>query len=225
MNYILNIHTTTEQAIINICNEKEVIATDINTDSKEHAKFLHIAIQKILKKSQLQINDLKAIGVTNGPGSYTGIRVGLATAKGLCFSLKIPLITCNTLEVMTLSAIKNTREEDALFCPMIDARRMEVFTAVYTADLGELIPPSAIILDEKSFDSLLPGQPVYCFGSGSKKFENISNKNALFKFINQDITSDSLGFLSREKYEKKIFDNVAFAEPLYIKDFHSTIKK
>ena len=225
MDYILNIHTTTETAIVNISNDEKVIATLSNKDSKQHAAFLHSAIKKILQENDINIGRLKAVGVTNGPGSYTGIRVGLATAKGLVFSLKIPLIALNTLEVLAHSAIENIRDENALYCPMIDARRMEVFTAVFTSELNIVNPSCALVLDENSYASLPAGQIVYFFGSGSKKFENISAEHCNYRFIQQDINSESIAVLSRKKYEEKMFENVAFAHPLYLKEFYSIPKE
>ncbi len=225
MGYILNIHTSTETAIVNICKGNEVLATLTNSDSKEHAKFLHVAIRKILQENNINIKMLQAVGVTNGPGSYTGIRVGLATAKGLCFSLKIPIITFNTLEVMTLSALEKVSEKNAFYCPMIDARRLEVFTAVYNADMNEIIPPSAIVLEQNVFKELRQDQPKYIFGSGSNKFESLIQKSQSFIFIEQKITSTALCKFSWEKYRQQKFDNVAWVEPLYIKEFYSPATK
>jgi tRNA threonylcarbamoyladenosine biosynthesis protein TsaB len=225
MDYIINIHTTTETAIVNISDGENVIATLSNQDSKQHASFLHTAIKKILQENDINVGALKAIGVTNGPGSYTGIRVGLATAKGLAFSLKIPLISLNTLEVMAHSAIKNIQNPNALYCPMIDARRMEVFTAVYTSELNIVKPSCALVLDENSYLDLSRDQDVYFFGSGSKKFENISIKHHNHRFILQEIGSESISVLSWEKYREKMFENVAFAHPLYLKEFYTIPKE
>ena len=225
MDYILNIHTTTETAIVNISNGENVIATLLNNDSKQHATFLHSAIKKILQENDINISALKAIAVTNGPGSYTGIRVGLATAKALAFSLKIPLICLNTLEVLAHSAIKNVQDKNALYCPMIDARRMEVFTAVYTSGLRTVNPSCALVLEENSYADLPPDQIIYFFGSGSKKFENIGVKHNYHRFIQQEIESRSLSALSREKYEEKMFENVALAHPLYLKEFYTHSKE
>ncbi len=224
MEYILNIHTATATAIVNICNGENVLDTSINNDPKQHAAFLHYAIHKILQENDIQINQLKAIGVTNGPGSYTGIRVGLATAKGLCYALKIPLITFNTLEVMALSAIENIQDKSAFYCPMIDARRMEVFTAVYGYDLKELMPPSTIVTTENSFDGLFQSHPIYFFGNGSEKFKKIAKNIHHSYFIDQEISSKELCKFGWRKYQGKEFDNTAYAEPLYLKEFYSSQK-
>ncbi len=227
MNYILNIHTTAEKAIINICNEDRVLDTAINTEQKEHASFLHIAIKKILQDNDIAISDLKAIGVTAGPGSYTGIRVGLATAKGLCFALKIPMMIFNSLELMAFSAIENLTEFDkeSLFCPMIDARRMEVFTAIYDKDLNEINPPMALILNENSFNKFDQNKSFYYFGSGAEKFKKlVEGRSANLNYILSEILSDSLARFSWNKFRKNDFENIIDAHALYLKEFYTTAK-
>lgn len=224
MKYILNIHTATETAIVNICDGASVLNTLENSDPKQHAAFLHTAISKILLKNDIKINELKAVGVSIGPGSYTGIRVGLATAKGLCYSLKIPLITYNTLEVMTLVATGIIKDENALYCPMIDARRMEVFTALYSYGLKEVIPPSAMVIDENSYQEFLGQNSLYFFGNGSKKLKDVANNIPASAFVDGKISSEAIGYFSWEKFKKSQFADVAYTEPLYIKEFHSTAK-
>lgn len=221
MNYILNIHTATEKAIVTICNGPKVLTSLVNADSKQHAAYLHTAIHQILQLNDIKPEDLKAIGVTGGPGSYTGIRVGLATAKGLCFALKIPLIMCNTLEVMALSIIENTVDKNALYCPMIDARRMEVFTAVYNHDLIPIIPPSAMILTEKSFEDLLSRHTIYFSGSGAQKFQKLASEIPSSYFTNDDISTNAFGRFCWNKFQKNEFENVSNSHPLYIKEFYT----
>lgn len=224
MNYILNIHTATENAIVNICDGPRILSTLENSDSKKHAAFLHTAVHHILQVNDIKSKDLKAIGVTGGPGSYTGIRVGLASAKGFSFALNIPLIILNTLDVMAFTIINKIAEESALYCPMIDARRMEVFTAIYDHGLNEIIPPSAMILDENSFQELLSKQTIYFSGSGSGKFKRLVPHLPDSQFISDVIDSQSLGLLSWNKFQKKEFENIVNSKPYYIKDFY-TIKK
>jgi len=221
MDYILNIHTTTETAVVCLSKENEVLSSLSNNNSKEHASFLHVAIRKILQENDIHISQLKVVAVTNGPGSYTGIRVGLATAKGLCFSLKIPLLSLNTLEVLAFSAIESVGNKNAVYCPMIDARRMEVFTALYDHDLQLLNPPSAIILDENSYLKNSTSKPIYFFGSGSKKFEEFVAKKDQFRFTEQEIEADSFSKLSYQKFVAGDFQKAAFAEPFYLKEFYS----
>jgi len=224
MNYLLNIHTTLEKAIVNVSNGPEVICTSVNSNALQHAAFLHTSINEILQQNDILPSALKGVGVTAGPGSYTGIRVGLATAKGLCFALQIPMMMINTLELMAYEAIENVSNKNGLFCPMIDARRMEVFTAVYNVALNEVKPPSAMVLEENSFSDLSQEHPVYFFGSGSSKFEKIINYSANQKFIQADITSSSFASFSWNKYQKNQFDNIGYSNAFYVKEFHSNTK-
>ncbi|MGN6531739.1 MAG: tRNA (adenosine(37)-N6)-threonylcarbamoyltransferase complex dimerization subunit type 1 TsaB [Ginsengibacter sp.] len=226
MNYILNIHTTSEKAIVNLSERQMVLETLVNPSSKEHASFLHSAIHQILQQNDIVATQLSAIGVTGGPGSYTGIRVGLATAKGLCFALKIPLIIFNTLELMAFSAFENIGDKNAWYCPLIDARRMEVFTAVYDAQLNAIIPPSARVLEENSFSNLDLGHPIYFFGNGAEKLKNsMQNKPSNYSFSDEVISSEALGQFSWNKFKNNEFENLITAEPIYIKEFYTPAKK
>lgn len=224
MNYLLNIHTTLESAIVNLSNGNEVISTSVNDNSMHHAAFLHSSIHQILHQNDILPTSLKAVAVTAGPGSYTGIRIGLATAKGLCFALKIPLIMINTLELMAFSAKENISDEEALLCPMIDARRMEVFTAIYDRHLNEVKQPLAMVLDKNSFSEILQQNRVYFFGNGAKKFENIIDHTGNEKFIESEISSSALAHFSWNKFKKNEFENVAYSNAFYIKEFYSTSK-
>jgi len=216
MAYLLNIHSATETAIINLMAGQEILSTLCNHETKQHAFFLHTAIKELLREQGIGIKNLNAIGVSSGPGSYTGIRVGLATAKGLCYALNIPLITYNSLELMALSARNNAKDENAFYCPMIDARRMEVYTAAYNYNMEEIYPPAAVVLNENSFGEMLNGRKIFFSGSGSVKFQQVS-KHADFVFLTQDISTEALAAIAWEKYEKNDFENVPYAQPLYIK--------
>ncbi|HVZ95660.1 MAG TPA: tRNA (adenosine(37)-N6)-threonylcarbamoyltransferase complex dimerization subunit type 1 TsaB [Chitinophagaceae bacterium] len=220
MAYILNIHTATEKAIVSIAEDDRILKAFTNTDSGQHAAFLHVAIKDLLNELHFDITQLQAVGVSCGPGSYTGIRVGMATAKGLCYALNIPLVFFNSLELMALSAIKNIPDTGARYCPMIDARRMEVFAALYNYNGEELMPPVAMILDENSYREMLSVNKIYFFGSGSKKFEKIiANKNAAF--VEEDIAADCMSAISFKRYTNNQFENIGYAQPLYVKEFHS----
>lgn len=224
MSYILNIHTATETAIINLVKDGEIMGTVISDDVKQHATILHTAIRQLLKTNDLNIKKLNAVGVSLGPGSYTGMRVGLAAAKGLCYALDIPLITFNSLELMALSAIRFLNEEAVLYCPMIDARRMEVFTAIYNYTLHEILAPGAMILYENSYRESLILSKVCFSGSGIEKFKKL-NKSANSIFIDENISSESLAEISWKKYLKNDVENIPYAQPLYIKDFYTISKK
>lgn len=226
MNYILNIHTSSEKAIVNICDGDKVLSTASNTEQNQHGAFLHVAIKNLLQESDIKLSELKAIGVTGGPGSYTGIRVGLATAKGLCFGLNIPMMMFNSLELMAFSAIKkfSNLEKDTLFCPMIDARRMEVFAAVYDISLKEIIEPAALVLEENSFAELIQKQPFVFFGSGAEKFEKLISTSDNLRYILSEISTEALAIFSWNQFQKKSFENLLNSHPIYIKDFYTTAK-
>jgi tRNA threonylcarbamoyladenosine biosynthesis protein TsaB len=223
MALILNIDTATEIASISISEKDMIIHSATNTNQKDHASFLQPAIKDLLKKSHLPINKLNAVAITAGPGSYTGLRVGMASAKGLCYALNIPMITLNTLEVMALSTFKQTEDKSALYCPMIDAKRMEVFTAVYDYQLIQIIEPCAMVLSDKSFNDTLQTNKIYFSGSGIKKFKEIKdNKRAVF--LDTKIGSDAMAQLSYKSYLKKHFADIYTSSPDYLKEFYTASK-
>ena len=224
MSYILNIHTATETAIINIIEDEKILGTLMNSETRQHASFLHTAIRELLQTTEVDIKKLSAVGVSAGPGSYTGIRIGLSTAKGLCYALNIPMMTFNSLELMALSAATAVGNADALYCPMIDARRMEVYIALYDYNLQEILSPSAMIVNENSFAEFLHSSKIYFSGSGTDKFKAIT-KEINSVFMNCPISSESLSSVSLKKYSKNEFENVPYAQPLYIKDFYTILKK
>lgn len=228
---ILNIDTATEQASVCLSQDGNVIRTLLNDSQKDHAAWIQVAINTLLQKEGYTMQQIQAVAVTQGPGSYTGLRVGMASAKGICFALQIPLITINTLEVMAFGAINQWRslagnmKLPLCFCPMIDARRMEVFTAVYNEALEEIISPKAMILDELSFQPELHDRSLICFGNGSFKWKNVSRyPNVLFIDEKIDIAK-SLAKLASSLYLEKNFANLAYAEPVYLKEFYTYIKK
>ncbi len=221
MSYILNIDTSAGAAQVSIGKHDTCIGSLFNQDQKEHASFLQPAIKQLLADCNLQLKDLNAVSVVNGPGSYTGLRVGLASAKGICYALGIPLITINTLHLMAkaaILAIKLTGVSVPQLCPMIDARRMEVYTAVYNEQLDELICPQAMILDSQSFVANLLQSQILFFGNGAFKMKTLTNSpNALFAGIYEN--RDALCMLAFEKFSQENFANLAYAEPFYLKEF------
>ncbi|MEO8412043.1 MAG: tRNA (adenosine(37)-N6)-threonylcarbamoyltransferase complex dimerization subunit type 1 TsaB [Ginsengibacter sp.] len=224
MTYIVNIHTSTDTAIVTLSAGAEILGTSCNHETKQHAAFLHTAIYELLESQGVDIKALKAIGVSSGPGSYTGIRVGLATAKGLCYALKIPLISYSSLEAMAVTATNIVKDPNGLYCPVIDARRMEVYTAMYKFDMEEVAAPSSVILEENSFAEILFCGKVYFIGSGIEKFQQLTkNKNAVF--LNGEISSESLAAIAWGKFKKHEFENISHAQPIYIKEFHTIIQK
>ena len=219
MSVILNIETSLPEAAVSISREGLMLEHLTNSVQKDHATFLHNAIRKILNDLNLQTHDIDAVAVSSGPGSYTGIRVGFAAAKGLCFALEKPLISVGTLEIMAKAAIiQNNKKIPVLYCPMIDARRMEVFTALYSDTLGEIIPPCAMILDPHSYSTQMTSDKLLFFGSGAEKFRNIATSENAF-YCEQPGTINALSILSFERFTKNIFSDLHASGPMYVKEF------
>jgi tRNA threonylcarbamoyladenosine biosynthesis protein TsaB len=221
LTYILNIDTAVENSSVCLSLNGDFVAMAMNANQKDSAAWIQPAIKNMLTEQKVALKQLKAIALSNGPGSYTGLRVGMATAKGLCYALNIPLITISTLKMMAISAI---HMEADLYCPMIDARRMEIFTAIYDRNLTEVKSPFNLVLDQQYFQTFLASKKILFFGNGSVKFQQIINRpNALFVPI-----ESSAKHLARESFLKlKNGDlvDIAYSEPFYIKEFYSPPSK
>jgi tRNA threonylcarbamoyladenosine biosynthesis protein TsaB len=223
MSLIINIDTATETAHVSIAKDGIVLQQLFNNNQMDHAGFLQAAIKDILSRAAISFTEVDAIAVTIGPGSYTGLRVGLASAKGLCYALNKPLISIGTLEVLAKSALISPKKTllgpQTLLCPMIDARRMEVFTAVFDQSLQTVLPPSALILTEMSFKELLEKQPIAFLGNGSQKWQALcAHPTAIF--LDTVINPFAMSELSEEKYNNSNFSDLAYTEPTYIKEFY-----
>jgi tRNA threonylcarbamoyladenosine biosynthesis protein TsaB len=218
MNRILLINTALDTAYTGISSsEGEVLAWRSSPEQRDHAAFLHIAIEAMLRESDMRAADLDGVAVVSGPGSYTGLRVGMSAAKGFCYALSKPLITLNTLEwMMTGVAAGN----DVLRCPMIDARRMEVFTALYDGEGACRMEPSAVVLDQGSFGKELSEGRLLFFGDGAPKWRGmIDHPNAAFTETSSGISE--MAALAGRAFRSGSFEDLATAEPFYIKAFHS----
>lgn len=224
MAFILHIETALENASVLLLNEREIIASEISTEQKNHASFLFVAIQQVLDKASLSLQNIDAISVSNGPGSYTGLRVGLSAAKGLCYSLHKPLILLNTLELMAVQQINNINQnEEVLFCPMIDARRMEVYCGIFNNKLEPILPLQACILEENSFSDILEKNKIIFFGSGSNKFQKLTKSNhSIFSDFNNSING-LVNYISKA-YQNQAFSNISYCEPFYLKEVYTTQK-
>ncbi|HXD76844.1 MAG TPA: tRNA (adenosine(37)-N6)-threonylcarbamoyltransferase complex dimerization subunit type 1 TsaB [Puia sp.] len=223
MALILNIDTATETAGVCLAADGKPIGLAESQDQRNHSSWLHPAIARLLAESGHRPGDLQAVAVTAGPGSYTGLRVGMAAAKGLCYALGIPMIAENTLDVMAAAAREQLPDAD-LLCPMIDARRMEVFAAVYAKDGPPLLPATALIIDANSFSEFLSVRPMSFFGSGSDKCKQlISGPHAFFP--NPECGVRYLGKLSFLRYLQHGFTGVVYSEPVYTKEFYTHTKK
>jgi len=221
LSYILNIDTAVENSSVCLALNGEFIAMTMNANQKDSASWIQPAIKNLLTEQNVALGQLKAIALSNGPGSYTGLRVGMSTAKGLCYALNIPLITISTLKMMAISAI---HLEADLYCPMIDARRMEIFTAIYNRKLTEVKSPFNLVLENASFEDTLATKKMLFFGNGSAKFQQIiKHPNALFAPI--DSSAKHLVLESFLKLKKGEVVDIAYSEPFYIKEFYSPPSK
>ncbi len=226
MAFILNIETSTDVCSVALTQGGEVVDHHENYDGRTHATLLSAYIQDALKYVRSREIKLDAVAVSIGPGSYTGLRIGLSEAKGLAFGLNVPLIGINTLKLLTTSAMfKEFFDDDVLFVPMIDARRMEVYTAVYNSALEAVVEPQPMIIDENSFSDLLAHHKLVLFGNGAGKVkEVISNSNAVFLPDIKPVALD-MAVLSEMAYRNNDFIDVAYSTPLYLKEFQATTPK
>ena len=216
MNIILNIETTTKNCSVSIAEKGKIIAIkELNNGNYSHAEVLHPFIVDILKEANLTSDSIDAVAVSKGPGSYTGLRIGVSAAKGLCFAFDKPLISIDTLTSLSYSIAI----EEGVIVPMLDARRMEVYSAVFDKKHNQIREIKAEIIDENSFCEYLENSTVYFLGDGSQKCkEFITHENAIF--IDAMFPSaKEMAKLSYDKFIKNDIENVAYFEPFYLKDF------
>ena len=221
MALLLHIDTAVQSPSVCLSDDQKILGEKTNPSERESAAWLHLAIKELLQENDLQVQNLNAVSVSAGPGSYTGLRVGMAAAKGLCFAFEIPLISINTLQLMAASFNSPT---SGLLCPMIDARRMEVFTALYDRSLKEVMKPINLIIDDNCFQNELEQHIISFFGNGSEKAKAIiHHRNAVFTSVTTS-AANMVG-LALDMFDTRQFSNLAYAEPFYIKDFHSPFSK
>ncbi len=217
MALILNIETATKNCSVSLAKSGEILAfKEFNDGSYTHGENLHVFIAAVMKEAAIAFSELDAIAVSKGPGSYTGLRIGVSAAKGLAYSLDIPLLSLLTLETLAHSL---EVEESALICPMLDARRMEVYSAVFDGNYQQIRETRAEIIDETSFADYLTQHKVYFLGDGAEKCKPIiTHENAAF-MDDHFPSSKQMAALSYEKYSDKKFEDTAYFEPFYLKDF------
>ena len=225
---ILNIETSTEVCSVALTSEGQVLDHNENYEGQTHATILSQYVQQALKYARTRELPIDSIAVSIGPGSYTGLRIGLSEAKGLAFGLNVPLIGVNTLQLLTVSAMFNhfIDEEKLLYVPMIDARRMEVYTAAYTPALETVLEPQAMILDEHSFEGLLAeSYTLVAMGNGSDKAREVL-KHDHMRFIGgvKPVALEMMA-LAEKAYREQQFIDVAYSTPLYLKEFQATKPK
>lgn len=221
----LVIDTALEKAFVLLIQSDGNFFMRENTNTRDHARFVPTAIQELCRESNIELNQLQGVVVVNGPGSYTGLRVGLSSAKGICFALEKPLYTLSTLEVMASAGWRLAEEkgidinENTLVCPMIDARRMEVFTGLYPKNLSPTGKPFALIADADKLRELSGNATLIFTGNGVEKLKSILPPRSI-SFPGWVYEVADLVRMSSRKISEGIVANLAYSEPLYIKDFY-----
>lgn len=215
MSIILNIETATKNCSVALAkNGKTITCKELAAQNFSHAEKLHVFIEEILSENNIQFLDLSAVAVSQGPGSYTGLRIGVSSAKGLCYALNIPLIAIDTLQLLA----KQIKIENGIILPMIDARRMEVFSASYDKNHHQIRATQAEIIDENSYQEI--SEQIHLVGDGIEKFKNtLTDEKFVFHDENIYPSANEMSELSFDKYKKNDFVDVAYFEPFYLKDF------
>ena len=223
---ILYIETGSDICSVALSSGNSLVALKESGNDREHAKNLSTFIDELLKNNKLQYSDLDAVAVSKGPGSYTGLRIGVATAKGICFGINIPLIAIDSLLSLIHVYLQSHKvESEMVYCPMIDARRMEVYTALFDHNTNRLTNTQALIIDENSFNEVLAKNKVCFFGNGAEKCRAIiSHPNAIFA-NNVQVSAKGMICEALQAFENKNFENTAYFEPFYLKDFVITQSK
>jgi tRNA threonylcarbamoyladenosine biosynthesis protein TsaB len=231
MGIILLLETSTEVCSVALAKEGKILDLEENQEGLNHSELLTFYIEMILKRNNLHTNEIDAVAVSKGPGSYTGLRIGVSVAKGLCYALDKPLLAVCTLDALAFYVIQHQKEfnleldQDSLLCPMLDARRMEVYFAVYNHH-GEYVEPvSAKVISETSFLELFEKNRIFFFGNGAAKCSAaITHQNAVFKGP-QKVSARFMSDLVWQKYLRDEFEDVAYFEPFYLKNFIATVPK
>jgi len=220
MALIIHIDTASTIASVTIARDGKILHQRQNVVLNEHAAFVQPAIKEMIQQLALPISAVDAIAVVDGPGSYTGLRVGMASAKGLAFAINKPLITIGTLPLMAAAAITHTGDQNLFYAPMIDARRQEVFTAIYNASLNVILEPCAMLLDKSSFSTTLAINRTLFFGTGASKWKLLcEHPNALYS--DDYLPLEAMAKMSYDAFCRQDFAELAYSEPQYLKEFYS----
>lgn len=227
MALILNLETAADVCSVALAGDGHLLVLKESHQPHSHARLLTTLINECLQAAGRSSGELDAIAISKGPGSFTGLRIGSATAKGLCYALEKPLISVNTL--LSMASVFKERAmppESALLCPMLDARRMEVYTALFTCQMEFFRPTSAEILDEGSFSAELSQQQIYFFGDGMKKFRSLNINNIDNAQWDDREVMSAAGMISFSERSFRLgeFENAAYFEPFYLKDFFTGSK-
>lgn len=216
---ILLIETATSNCSVALSENGKIIAVKEANEQNIHASHITLFIDELMKNTGKKYADLKAVAVSKGPGSYTGLRIGVSTAKGLCYALNIPLLGIDTLEAMACGLLlQNEIKDSELLIPMIDARRMEVYTGIFKSNLELVEPVHAKIIDEFSFDQLNKQNLIF-FGDGSIKFKELFASKTNIEFKEYTNSATDLNQIAWKKFKNQEIEDTAYFEPFYLKDF------
>ena len=223
-NLILLIETATTTCSVALAEDGRILSKKELNERNIHASHITLFIDEVMHLAGKMYTDLDAVAVSQGPGSYTGLRIGVSTAKGLCFALDIPLIAVSTLQAMAVGVLENIsiKDEKTLLCPMIDARRMEVYTSLFDKNVVEIENTQAKILDETSFDAYLENHPILFFGDGAEKCKPLYGHRSNVRFVDFENSASHLSALAEQKLKAGKIEDVAYFEPYYLKDFMPT---
>lgn len=216
MALILSIETATTNCSVSLSKDGEtLLLKEDNSNNYSHAERLHVFIDETLREANIERSELEAIAVSKGPGSYTGLRIGVSAAKGLCYALDIPLISVSTLEALAYQV----NVDNGVIVPMLDARRMEVYSSIYSSNLKQVRDIEAQILDESSFTQELSKGKVYFIGNGVEKTKALLKHENAFFIEGKLPSANQMSALAYLKYKKSDTEDVAYFEPYYLKDF------
>ncbi|MCW0483610.1 tRNA (adenosine(37)-N6)-threonylcarbamoyltransferase complex dimerization subunit type 1 TsaB [Prolixibacteraceae bacterium A06] len=231
MALILNLESSTEICSVALSRDGEPVDFLESDEGQNHARLLSVFAQELMQRNQLKFDQLDAVAVSSGPGSYTGLRIGVSLAKGICYANQIPLIAISPLQAMSAHVLAQRQalglpdSHELILCPMIDARRMEVYTARFNERLEELHPVSAEIIDENIFSELEHQIPVVYFGNGAAKCQPVVNRPNTWFVDDIRTSAQFMCSLSHKAFENKVFEDLAYYEPFYLKDFIAGISQ
>jgi len=223
MGILLNLETSSTNCSVCVAKDGEILAIrELNSANYSHAEKLHIFIEEVMQQASLKMEDLEAVAVSKGPGSYTGLRIGVSAAKGLSYALGIPLISVSTLKSMA-SQIKI--KDGEVLIPVLDARRMEVYSSVFDENGNEIRETKAEIIDENSFKEYINVKHIHFLGSGSEKIKELFPLESIIYHCEVVPSAKEMASISSDKFNVSDFEDVAYFEPYYLKDFVLQTKK
>ncbi|MEP2277850.1 tRNA (adenosine(37)-N6)-threonylcarbamoyltransferase complex dimerization subunit type 1 TsaB [Maribacter sp.] len=223
MGVILNLETSSTNCSVCVAKDGVILSmNELNSANYSHAEKLHIFIEEVMQEASLKMEDLDAVAVSKGPGSYTGLRIGVSAAKGLCYALGVPLISISTLKSMA-SQVKINNDE--VLIPVLDARRMEVYSSVFDAELNEIRETKAEVIEENSFKEYINSKHIHFLGSGAEKIKELFPLESITYHCDVVPSAKEMASISSDKFNASDFEDVAYFEPYYLKDFVLQTKK